>query len=213
MDSSNLALIIQENGLEYLGRFYSTYRAIVINNNDPDHLNQLCLYIPSIQGGYKVWALPKSTIVGGNYHGLKLATPLVGETVYVEFENGDPLRALWLYHGWAENECPNELSDNNSIGLVTPNGNKIYIKDVDGELYIETNTKVNISVKDGCSITVDSDMVKVNDGSNNGVINIDKFRTFVDAILKDLMMVASGSNLSQWMATDYKDIEDKKFNH
>lgn len=214
MDNSNLGLIIQENGLEYLGRYYSTYRAIVINNNDELNMNRVHVYIPSVQNGIKIWALPKSTTIGGCFHGLKLTTPLVGEVVYIEFEGGDPLRPLWSYHGWATGETPDDLKDNNSIGLVTPEGNKIFIKDIDGELYIQTNSKVNISIFDSdISITLDKDKVTVNDGSNNGVINIDKFRTFVDAVLKDLMMVISGSNLSQWMATDYKDIEDKKFIH
>lgn len=152
MDNSNLGLIIQENGLEYLGRYYSTYRAIVINNNDELNMNRVHVYIPSVQNGIKIWALPKSTTIGGCFHGLKLTTPLVGEVVYIEFEGGDPLRPLWSYHGWATGETPDDLKDNNSIGLVTPGGNKIYIKDIDGELYIQTNSKVNISILDGPSL-------------------------------------------------------------
>ena len=152
MDNSNLGLIIQENGLEYLGRYYSTYRAIVINNHDELNMNRVHVYIPSVQNGIKIWALPKSTTIGGCFHGLKLTTPLVGEVVYIEFEGGDPLRPLWSYHGWATGETPDDLKDNNSIGLVTPEGNKIYIKDVDGELYIQTNSKVNISILEGPSL-------------------------------------------------------------
>lgn len=212
--SSNLVEIIQRYGVEYIGRFYSVYRGVVTNNKDDTGMNRLSLYIPSIQNGINVIALPKSTSFGSINYGIKLITPRIGEVVYVEFENGDPFKPLWSYHGWATGETPDDLKDNNSIGLVTPEGNKIYIKDIDGELYIQTNSKVNISILDSdISITLDKDKVTVNDGSNNGVINIDKFRTFVDAVLKDLMMVTSGSNLSQWMATDYKDIEDKKFIH
>ena len=69
MDNSNLGLIIQENGLEYLGRYYSTYRAIVINNNDELNMNRVHVYIPSVQNGIKIWALPKSTTIGGCFHG------------------------------------------------------------------------------------------------------------------------------------------------
>lgn len=212
--SSNLVEIIQRYGIEYVGRFYSIYRGVVTNNKDDTGMNRLSLYIPSIQNGINVIALPKSTGFGSINYGIKLITPRIGEVVYVEFENGDPFKPLWSYHGWATGEIPDDLKDSNSIGLVTPEGNKIFIKDIDGELYIQTNSKVNISIFDSdISITLDKDKVTVNDGSNNGVINIDKFRTFVDAVLKDLMMVISGSNLSQWMATDYKDIEDKKFIH
>ena len=211
---ASIAEIIQRYGVEYIGRFYSTYRGVVIDNVDDTHMNKLSLYIPSIQGGMNVVALPKLSGLGGVNYGFKLITPHIGEVVYVEFEGGDPLKPLWSPHGWANGETPEDLKDNNSIGLVTPGGNKIYIKDIDGELYIQTNSKVNISISESdINITLDKDKVTVNNGNNNGVINIDKFRTFVDAILKDLIVVTSGSNLSQWMATDYKDIEDKKFLH
>lgn len=149
---ASIAEIIQRYGVEYIGRFYSTYRGIVTDNVDDTHMNKLSLYIPSIQGGMNVVALPKLSGLGGVNYGFKLITPHIGEVVYVEFEGGDPLKPLWSPHGWANGETPEDLKDNNSIGLVTPGGNKIYIKDIDGELYIQTNSKVNISILDGPSL-------------------------------------------------------------
>ncbi len=35
------AKTITEQGLESLGRYYSVYRAMVVNNTDPDHMNRI----------------------------------------------------------------------------------------------------------------------------------------------------------------------------
>lgn len=211
MDNSNLGLIIQENGLEYLGRYYSTYRAIVINNNDELNMNRVHVYIPSVQNGIKIWALPKSTTIGGCFHGLKLTTPLVGEVVYIEFEGGDPLRPLWSYHGWATGETPDDLKDNNSIGLVTPEGNKIYIKDVDGELYIQTNSKVNISILEGPSLKMTQKGFTFNFGDD---FSLKKTLTqILDAILQLTVATIVGPSGTPINAQTFTDIKNSLDNY
>lgn len=211
MDNSNLGLIIQENGLEYLGRYYSTYRAIVINNNDELNMNRVHVYIPSVQNGIKIWALPKSTTIGGCFHGLKLTTPLVGEVVYIEFEGGDPLRPLWSYHGWATGETPDDLKDNNSIGLVTPEGNKIYIKDIDGELYIQTNSKVNISILEGPSLKMTQKGFTFNFGDD---FSLKKTLTqILDAILQLTVTTGVGPSGTPINAQTFTDIKNSLDNY
>ena len=211
MDNSNLGLIIQENGLEYLGRYYSTYRAIVINNNDELNMNRVHVYIPSVQNGIKIWALPKSTTIGGCFHGLKLTTPLVGEVVYIEFEGGDPLRPLWSYHGWATGETPDDLKDNNSIGLVTPEGNKIFIKDIDGELYIQTNSKVNISILEGPSLKMTQKGFTFNFGDD---FSLKKTLTqILDAILQLTVTTGVGPSGTPTNAQTFTDIKNSLDNY
>lgn len=211
MDNSNLGLIIQENGLEYLGRYYSTYRAIVINNNDELNMNRVHVYIPSVQNGIKIWALPKSTTIGGCFHGLKLTTPLVGEVVYIEFEGGDPLRPLWSYHGWATGETPDDLKDNNSIGLVTPEGNKIYIKDIDGELYIQTNSKINISILEGPSLKMTQKGFTFNFGDD---FSLKKTLTqILDAILQLTVTTGVGPSGTPINAQTFTDIKNSLDNY
>lgn len=211
MDNSNLGLIIQENGLEYLGRYYSTYRAIVINNNDELNMNRVHVYIPSVQNGIKIWALPKSTTIGGCFHGLKLTTPLVGEVVYIEFEGGDPLRPLWSYHGWATGETPDDLKDNNSIGLVTPEGNKIFIKDIDGEFYIQTNSKVNISILEGPSLKMTQKGFTFNFGDD---FSLKKTLTqILDAILQLTVTTGVGPSGTPINAQTFTDIKNSLDNY
>lgn len=73
-------------GLEKLGRYYSHYRAIVLNSQ-PDDLNtgNILVQIPRVQGGMKIVARAK-TFAGGPGFGRKYFTPQPGEIVWVEFE-------------------------------------------------------------------------------------------------------------------------------
>lgn len=225
--------LIQRYGLEFIGRYYSTYRAVVLDNQDPENLGDIEVMIPSIHDGVQAWAKPKNSIGGGVNHGYKYLTPKPGDIVWVEFENGDPLRPVWSYIGWGENECPEELKDTNTLGIITPKGNKIYLKEVDGELYLKINTSIDVEITGGTkihidkesseitingddgskSIYIDGDIVKVNGGNNGGVLNIEQFNTLIQALSKDLAVAMSGQNLAQWMATDLPLIEDKKFTH
>lgn len=204
--------IIQRYGIEYIGRYYASYRGIVIDNKDPESRGRLLVSVPSVQDGIKVWAYPMD-MPGGLKYGIKWITPRISEIVWVHFEMGNPMRPLWSYHGWATDEVPDELKDNDTVGLVTPNGNKIYLKEVDGELFIKVNQKVSIEVIDGSSITLDKEKVVVNGGSNKGVVNVDSLRELVKALQKDLLVAQSGSNIAKWMATGMEEIEDKTFEH
>lgn len=122
---------LRENGLEGIGRFYSTYRGIVINNEDPLKLNRLQIEVPDITQTL-VWAYPKGQ-PGPLQSGAKYLTPEINDVVFVEFQSGDPNYPLWSYCGWAKTQVPPELEKKEVIGIVTPNGNKIFLDD-------ETNT-------------------------------------------------------------------------
>lgn len=137
--------IIRKYGVEYVGRFYSVYRGVVMDNEDETQRGRIQIHVPSIYGGINVWANPKS-FGGGPKFGFKYLTPQAGEVVHIEFEAGDPLRALWSYHGWALNEKPEELG-NTTLGFITPNGNKVLLEDVEGTLVIKTKGDVDIETE------------------------------------------------------------------
>lgn len=182
--------IIQTYGIEYLGRFYSTYRAIVMDNVDSDGINKLYVQIPNIHDGVETWALPKNQD-GGPNHGFKGLTPKVGQIIYVEFEYGDPMKALWSYHGWAVGEKPDELT-NDTLGIVTPGGTKIIINEVNGTLSITTPEDITLISKkinfiDG----------KVGIPESNKVLNQlnaleDKLNTLMDAISNAIPISGDG---------------------
>lgn len=204
--------MIQRYGVEFTGRFYSVYKGVVTNNQDPDFTGQLTITLPSVLEGVEVVARPRGNL-GGMKYGSKAFTPRVGEIVWVEFEMGDPMRPVWSPFGWAIGEVPEEFQDNDTIGIITPNGNKVYLKEDGDLLKVHIKQKVEMEIEDGTQIYMDKDKVEVNGGANKQVMNIEYFKTFVEAVQKDLLVVMSGQNVSQWMATDLPKLPDDKFTH
>ena len=180
----NTTKIIQDRGVEAIGRFYSRYRGIVVNNNDPDNLQRLEVIIPNLHaGGIKVWARSASHQGGVNY-GMKYFTPLPGEVVWVEFEKGNPMKAVWSYHGWAKVEVPEELKSNTVAGLISPNGNKVILNDTDGVLSIQVEKKISIlteeegesislGIPEKCSISLTGDQIEITKGESTITLSDD----------------------------------------
>ena len=55
--SYETAKIITDEGLEGLGRYYSVYRGIVIDNDDVEkHMNRVKVCVPEVMGGAFAWA-------------------------------------------------------------------------------------------------------------------------------------------------------------
>ena len=118
-------------GLEVIGRHYSSYRAFVIENDDPLKLNRLQLLIPHINEATHdtTWAFPKSAWGGKNYGSQLL--PQKGDMVWVEFEYGDPDYPIWSHAAYAVDELPKEFESVNHYGFKTPQGTTIIINDND----------------------------------------------------------------------------------
>lgn len=170
--------LIQNRGLESLGRFYSKYRGIVVDNNDPDNINRIKVVVPDVAPYMSDWALPCNQS-GNTDSGFKFQTPSVGTIVWVEYQNGDPLYPIWSYYGWAIDEVPDDLKNPNSLGIVTKNGNKIILDDDNGILKVSIVDKEDVDkvlssiILDKDKITVTgSKLVLLNDG--NGVPLSDK---------------------------------------
>lgn len=125
---------LRENGLEGIGRYYSTYRGRVVDNQDPLKLNRLKIEVPDITQTL-VWAYPVG-MAGNLKSGFKYLTPEPNDIVFVQFRSGDPNYPLWFHCGWAKSQVPQELEKNSVLGLVTPNGNKLFLDDETNEVKI-----------------------------------------------------------------------------
>lgn len=200
--------ILHNQGMEGLGRYYGTYRAVVLDNVDKTNTGKILIAIPHIQTGIQVWASPKS-IGGGLSYGFKYLTPPKGEFVWVEFEYGDPARPIWSYHPWARGEMPEELKSPNVIGLVTPKGHYITLS--------EDEDVLTIQLEGGSSLRLEKDKITLKGSSgeaeNQGLVNVGPLRKFIEAVAKDLMVVGSGANVAQWMTDSMVDLEDTKVVH
>lgn len=116
---------IQRGDLYAEQKYAFTYRAIVIDNDDPKKLGRLVLQVPELFGVDLVtdWARPKGGWLSAknssannpqkppdvqtrdpNRDGDKgdFAVPDIGDGVWCEFEAGDPCRPLWSGRWWAE---------------------------------------------------------------------------------------------------------------
>lgn len=139
MTVSSLVKTIVYSGLEIFGRYYSSYRAFVFDNNDPKGLQRLKLIIPQISGNqsYNYWAYPKGVFFGPKYGSQVL--PQKGDVVWVEFESGVPEVPIWSHGHPGKDEYPDEtdLQDVNCYWFKTPKGNLIKLYDTKNLVHIE----------------------------------------------------------------------------
>jgi hypothetical protein len=138
---------IVQKGLESLGRYYSSYRAIVADVDDPDNLGRIKAVIPKVSGVnmHPKWIYPKGMPQGNNFG---FNWPLKkGDMVWVEFEFGDPGFPYWSYGHYATGEKP-EVLTNDTYGFITPMGYAILVNEKDKTLKVKGN--------DGLEILIDS---------------------------------------------------------
>ena len=120
---------LTQHGLEVAGKFYSKYRAFVLENDDPLNMNRLKLLVPVMDPtmGDGIWAF-SSGQWGGNGYGIQLL-PQKGDMVWVEYEMGDVEHPVWSMASYGEDELPEEFESPNNYGFKTPNGTIILIND------------------------------------------------------------------------------------
>jgi len=118
-------------GLEVMGRYYSSYRGYVMKNEDPEGLGRIKVKIPQITKDqtHVKWAFPKHNFSGKGY-GMQVL-PVLGDIVWVEFEHGDPQFPLWFHGHFTRDEKPEEFVTSQVYGFKTPKGQIIIIDDRD----------------------------------------------------------------------------------
>ena len=80
-------------------KHYGKYRGTVINNIDPEQLGRIQVMVPDVLGTTPSgWALPCVPLAGMQM-GMYLV-PVVGSTVWVEFEKGDADLPIWTGGFW-----------------------------------------------------------------------------------------------------------------
>lgn len=129
-------------GLEFFNLYYSEYRAVVVDNNDPDNLGRLKIDCPEVWGedaGIETWIYPRASFAG-NKTGLYLM-PDKNDTVWITFRNGkpDPDYALWQHGWWLKGKAIPHAK----VGvytLTTKNGTHITIDENNGKIIQQYKT-------------------------------------------------------------------------
>lgn len=140
-------------GLESYGVFYSSYRGIVVDNEDPQYLHRVKLTIPQITGDqvYNEWVFPKG-LRANKHEGFQMI-PKKGELVWVEFELGNPRRPIYSYGYRGTSDFINPaLRDYNLVWYRTSSGHLILVDDTNKAIHIESSGGKTISIKDTISL-------------------------------------------------------------
>lgn len=133
-------------------KYFGKYRAIVLNNKDPEHMGRIRVQCPSVLGDYEsAWCLPCVPIFF-NSGGL-LYIPSVGEVVWIEFEEGNPSKPIWVGGWWTPNNTPikGEKNVEDKITLISRSGSKIEFDDKNKTLNISAQN-INITSPNNVNI-------------------------------------------------------------
>ena len=161
-------------------KLYGKYRGKVTQNFDPEQQGRIQVNVAQVHGtGRLCWAMPCVPYAGiqaGIY-----AVPPINANVWVEFEGGNPERAIWAGCFWGVGETPAlALAPPLPVPhilLQTPGQNSLHISDAPGPLggiLLKTRTGASIMVNEtgivisngqGATITMTAKTIDFNQGA------------------------------------------------
>jgi uncharacterized protein involved in type VI secretion and phage assembly len=142
-------------------RYYGKYRAIVVDNQDPDNRGRLKVKVPALLGETEIgWAVPCVPYGGGSDHGFYFI-PEIDAGVWVEFEGGRLSYPIWSGTWWGSGEAPTGDGGASPVPdlklIKTKGGHLIQLDDSGGgEAVTVTDSKGNKVVMDASGIQVDA---------------------------------------------------------
>lgn len=163
---------------------FGKYRATVFDIKDPEKRGRIKVKCPSALGdATSTWCEVCVPVAIGNKNG-DFYLPKEGETVWIEFEQGDVNKPIFVGNWWGDKELPtDELSGNTRIvsfndNVITFNQatkieskdkSKLFMKDyveiesADGSI-ITITEDINIKAKSGEVVTLSGGRITINCG-------------------------------------------------
>jgi Type VI secretion system/phage-baseplate injector OB domain len=138
-----------------LQRYYGKYRGTVVNNVDPMQMGRIQAIVPDVSGVVPTsWAMPCLPVAGIN-SGV-FTVPQIGSGVWIEFEQGDSDRPIWVGGYWGTPAEVPVLARTvppavNGVTIQTTLKNGIVVSDVPGPtggIQLQTTTGAMLSVTD-----------------------------------------------------------------
>jgi len=156
---------------------YGKYRGIVSDNKDPQKRGRLKLRIPSVLADQDTdWALPCLPYGGTAQQGMFMV-PEVDAQVWVEFEEGDIHRPIWVGTFWQqESDVPEDAAREEPTTrlLQTKSGHILQFDDEEGEeqfrLFHPADAEIIIDKNGTISLRDTSGAVLKMDAENNEII-------------------------------------------
>ena len=180
--------------------FYGKYAGVVSNRDDPKKIARLRAKVPEVFGEDEEcgWALPCAPWGGGKNRGF-FALPDVGDTVWIEFEAGDPMRPIWAGTFWgapqssggeddlgteagAETpEGPDGPPDPGHHVLRTTAGHLISLDDAGGVIVIAEASGAEVRITGEGEITIKADKIKLGANAEEALVLGDAFKTLFNS--------------------------------
>lgn len=195
---------IRVYGLEYFGKYYSIYRGTVEDNIDPENRGRVWVKVPQIADDQVLahQAYPIVPFAGAN-HG-SFFPPVIGEKIYVVFENGDTRFPLYYGGWWASPggtpEIPPEFKQADPTtespvkrGIKTPGGHYLLFDDTAGK------EKVLLAHKTGAYVNIDENGNVLLQNAAGSFVNMDAKNgelSVVDAAGNSIRLSADGIELT-----------------
>jgi len=156
---------------------FGKYRAIVTDNKDPEKRGRLRFVVPAVLADQESdWALPCLPYGGTSQQGMFMV-PEIDAQIWVEFEEGDINRPIWVGTFWQQEEDTPEdaAKDEPTTRLFqTQSGHILQFDDEAGEeqfrLYHPADAEMIIDKNGSISLTDTSGAVLKMDAENNEII-------------------------------------------
>jgi len=190
-------------------KHYGKYRGIVTDNKDPQKRGRLKLLIPSVLADQDTdWALPCLPYGGAAQQGMFII-PQVDAQVWVEFEEGDIHRPIWVGTFWQqESDVPEDAAKEEPTTRLfqTKSGHILQFDDEEGEeqfrlfhpadaeILIDKNGTISLTDTSGATVTLDADAgeILIEDANGNSMLMSSSGTTVADANGSKIEMASSG---------------------
>jgi len=188
---------------------FGKFRGTVTDNKDPQKRGRLKLSVPSVlEGQESDWALPCLPYGGAGQQGLFMI-PEVDAQVWVEFEEGDIHRPIWVGTFWQQqSDTPEEaaLDEPTTRMLKTKSGHILQFDDADGEerfylfhpkgaeMEIDNNGTIALTDAGGSKLILDADAgeIVITDSNGNTMTMASSGTTVEDCNGNKIEMASSG---------------------
>ena len=180
--------------------FFGKYAGVVTDRDDPKKIARLRALVPEVFGEDEEcgWALPCAPWGGGKNRGL-FAMPDVGDTVWIEFEAGDPMRPIWAGTFWGAPESGGGEDDlAKKAGAETPEGpdgppkpghhvlrttagHLISLDDEGGVIVIAEASGAEVRITGDGEVIVTADKIKLGANAEEALVLGDAFKTLFNS--------------------------------
>lgn len=89
-----------------MDKYIGLYRGIVCDVNDPEKRGRVRCLIPDVLGANvaSAWCEPCANFAfnGGGF----ISVPMMGDTIWIQFEKGEPNKPVWMGNWWSKFMTP-----------------------------------------------------------------------------------------------------------